>query len=79
MVLDKETVEMMVNEYEYDPAYNQENSLYENLVKMARSHEDLRRGLIQAVKYLIEGKAKYAPNTTNSFVDDFIKKYRSLD
>lgn len=29
----------------------------------------------QAVDYLKEGKAKFTSNTTNSFVDDFIKKW----
>ena len=36
---------------------------------------ELEAALIQAAQYLREGKAKFAPNTTNSFVDDFIEKW----
>lgn len=35
----------------------------------------LRADLMLAIKYLKEAKAKHAPNTTNSFVDDLINKY----
>jgi hypothetical protein len=39
-----------------------------------RLNEDLKR----AVQYLREGKAKFAAGTTNSFVDDFLEKYKEL-
>ncbi len=39
---------------------------------------ELVADLEAAVKYLREGKAKFAPNTDNSFVDDFLKKYESV-
>ena len=35
----------------------------------------LRADLELAIKYLREGKAKFAPGTTNSFVDDLLAKY----
>jgi len=31
-----------------------------------------REAIGEAVKYLQEGKKRFAPNTTNSFVDEFI-------
>ena len=33
--------------------------------------------LQKAVSYLIEGKKKFTPDTTNSLVDDFIKKHQA--
>jgi len=54
---------------------------YENLPSGMRSaklhveNESLRELLQLAVQYLKEGKAKFRPNTTNSFVDDFIAKH----
>jgi hypothetical protein len=39
--------------------------------------EKLRADLQIAVQYLKEGKIKFAPNTTNSFVDDFIAKHEA--
>lgn len=44
----------------------------ESLCKMARE-------LKTAVKYLREGKAKFAPHTDNSFVDDFLKKHSGTE
>lgn len=32
----------------------------------------------KAVKFLREGKAKFTPSTTNSFVDDFLHKWENL-
>lgn len=34
--------------------------------------------LAKAMQYLKEGKAKYYPNTTNSFVDELITDYEKL-
>lgn len=45
--------------------------LCEKDVEIMKLKEELRL----AVKYLKEGKAKFAPSTTNSFVDDFIAKH----
>lgn len=36
---------------------------------------ELENELSTAVKYLKEGKKRFAPNTTNSHVDEFLKKY----
>lgn len=36
-------------------------------------------GMATTHRFLMEGKAKFAPNTTNSFVDDFIAKYSTGD
>lgn len=35
----------------------------------------VKADLDKAIQYLREGKAKYAPGTTNSFVDDLLAKY----
>lgn len=40
-----------------------------------RERDEIKAALTQAVDYLKQGKAKFAPNTTNSFVDDFIAKW----
>jgi hypothetical protein len=37
--------------------------------------EELTREIKTAVSLLREAKLKFYPNTTNSFVDDFIKKH----
>ncbi len=34
--------------------------------------------LTKAVKYLREGKTKFAPTTDNSLVDDLLSKYKDL-
>ena len=34
--------------------------------------------LATAILYLRAGKAKFTPNTTNSFVDDFLQKHAGL-
>lgn len=34
--------------------------------------------LAEAYQYLKEGKAKFSPNTTNSFVDDWLKWYEEM-
>jgi len=34
--------------------------------------------LATALLYLKQGKAKFTPNTTNSFVDDFLQKHAGL-
>lgn len=39
---------------------------------------ETRKELSMAVKYLREGKQKFAPGTTNSFVDDFLEKHKDL-
>lgn len=36
--------------------------------------EDLRK----SIQYLKEGKLKFTPSTTNSLVDDLIKKYEKV-
>ena len=45
MVLSKDTVDMMVNEYEFSSDYNQEQALYDNVRALAESHEKLRAAL----------------------------------
>ncbi len=37
-------------------------------------YEIILEKLKTAIKFLNEGKAKFSPNTTNSFVDDFLKE-----
>lgn len=36
---------------------------------------EIETDLTLAIKYLKEAKARFAPSTTNSFVDDLIAKY----
>ena len=50
---------------------------------LVMDHKDLKKErdralamLKKAAQYLREGKAKFAPNTTNSFVDDWLAEYR---
>jgi len=45
------------------------------VLTLAQDLHEARLELQKAVKYLKEGKAKFAPNTTNSFVDEFIAKH----
>jgi hypothetical protein len=42
---------------------------------MLNLYREQKNDLERAIQYLREGKAKYAPNTTNSFVDELIAKY----
>jgi regulator of sirC expression with transglutaminase-like and TPR domain len=45
------------------------------LVKRAEQVERLKEWLDRAVLYLRIGKTKFAPNTTNSLVDQYLKEY----
>jgi len=47
-------------------------TLSKHLDSMAAERDALRAKLAKAVQYLKEGKARFSPHTTNSFVDDFI-------
>jgi len=49
--------------------------LQDKLLLVEKDLEKLREAFDQAVQYLKEGKAQFTPHTTNSFVDDFIKKW----
>jgi hypothetical protein len=40
---------------------------------------ELEAGIAEAVQYLREGKAKFAPHTDNSLVDRFIEKWEARD
>ena len=48
------------------------------LLYQAERIQGLEKELKTAVKHLSEGKKKFAPGTTNSFVDDFLKKHEEL-
>lgn len=53
-----------------------------NLEFVAQARQDipwLVDRLEKALQYLREGKAKYAPNTDNSFVDDLLKEFEMFD
>jgi hypothetical protein len=41
--------------------------------------EKLRNMLLKALGIIREGKALFAPNTTNAFIDDWIKDVEELD
>lgn len=43
-----------------------------------RAYDLLKEELATAVRYLREGKAQFTPTTTNSHVDEFIKKHECL-
>jgi len=45
-VLSLGEVSMMVNEYEFDPNHNQEDTLHKNVCDLAYSHECLRQNLL---------------------------------
>lgn len=45
---------------------------------LQEENKRLREALEKAVAYLEEGKRKFTPHTTNSFVDDFIKQHKAL-
>jgi len=40
-----------------------------------REYLEMKSDLTKALKYLAEGKQRFTPNTTNSLVDDLLKKY----
>jgi len=44
---------------------------------LIRENIELRAKLETAIRFLKEGKALFRPNTTNSFVDDFIAGYEA--
>ena len=44
-------------------------------LKITVQDAETRADLMLAIKYLKEAKARFVINTTNSFVDDLIKKY----
>lgn len=48
---------------------------YQNTHKIKKERDEYRADLEKAIQYLREGKAKLAPHTTNSFVDDLLAKY----
>jgi len=50
----------------------------ERLSESQKIIHSLREELRAALMLLREGKAKFAPNTTNSFVDDFLDKHKGL-
>lgn len=41
-------------------------------------HNIIKQELITAIQYLREAKTKFAPGTTNSFVDSFLQKHEGL-
>ena len=43
--------------------------------RLSKELAKAREAISEAVKYLQEGKARFAPDTTNSFVDEFIEKW----
>lgn len=42
------------------------------------AYQKLESMLVKAEQFLREGKAKFAPNTTNSFVDDWLKDFAEM-
>lgn len=44
-----------------------------------RQYNEMKEDFAKAIQFLREGKAQFAPNTTNSFVDDLLAKYPRED
>lgn len=53
------------------------------LIRFIDDHEKMEHLLLKALGIIREGKAQFAPNTTNAFIDDWIKDteifFRKLD
>jgi len=49
---------------------------YEDYEKLQRENESLKAQLALAVKFLREGKRLFTPDTTNSDVDEFLKRHK---
>lgn len=64
--------------YELDKAKAQRDEADKDQLFHKKKNQQLTEDLKTAVKYLREGKAKFTPNTDNSFVDDFLTKYKDL-
>jgi len=70
----------------YERGYNSGKRLSEDYIEMYRSTgvvpkaeaERYKALVFESRKYLIEVKAKFAPHTTNSLIDDFIAKTETL-
>lgn len=45
---------------------------------LAEEVRRLEKLLAEAIQYLREGKNKFAPHTTNSFVDDFLARNEAM-
>lgn len=58
--------------YEFDPNPDEYNKMLDEI-------KILKKELSIAVSYLKEAKLKFYPHTTNSFVDDFIKKHEKQE
>lgn len=51
------------------------NALIFEIERLEAVNESLEVELMKACKYLREGKERFAPGTTNSFVDEFLEKH----
>lgn len=51
----------------------------EEVTELKKENTRLKAKLSEAVQYLREGKAKFAPEVTNSLVDDFLKSYERVE
>jgi hypothetical protein len=50
-------------------------NICQDCLDLIRERDELKEQLAEAVSYLREGKAKFAPTTTNSHVDVFLAQY----
>jgi len=63
-VLDKDTVDMMVDEYDPHPDHNQEQALYANVCALVKSHEELRASCLRlTVEYVSDAARKQLVNS----------------
>jgi hypothetical protein len=58
--------------------YKEVTVSYKSFSILLDERDELKQDLHKAIKFLREGKAKFAPTTTNSFVDDLLKKYEEV-
>jgi hypothetical protein len=55
------------------------DKMVDDIVRLGEENEKLRNMLLKALGIIREGKAKFAPTTTNSLVDEWLKDMEELD
>lgn len=51
----------------------------QTILALTAEVQRLEADLAEAIGYLRQGKAQFAPNTTNSLVDDFLARFAALE
>lgn len=72
----QEQCDVESNWHDRDCPHEGEVALLEQEIKQLTAEKILLQHVVnQAVEIIREGKRKFAPNTTNSLVDDFLERY----